>query len=259
MTKNKKKYYIILGILGIYFLIMLVVFIIPGILNKQRETYLLIGNEAKWQYKDETWEDLEDKKEYNWKKFAVYEDNIFLGNYYALLSETWHFYDNKNKPVKLDSPNFLAIRSNGKYNVANFEEREITEEEMKYVEEVLKDNNITTTKFTASNIFNYDLDNDKKEEKVFTISNIFTEEFTEKIFNFIFVVKDDKITVVSKTIDDFPNMYNNCKMYVDKVIDVNGDNKYEIITGCEYYSVMGNCLEMYEYSNNQYHKIKSCN
>ena len=44
MKKDRKKYYIGLGILIIYFIVMLVVFIIPAILKSGIETYILIDN-----------------------------------------------------------------------------------------------------------------------------------------------------------------------------------------------------------------------
>lgn len=258
MKKNNRKYYIVLGVVIIYFIAIVIIFIIPKLLNSGVRTYLLIDNYDKWQYNGEEWEDITDKNEYNWQKFDIYENNKFVGNYNALFNETWHFYDDDNTPIKIDSTNMIAIRSNRKYSVADFKEREISQDEMKYVNKVLEDNNISTTDFTASSVIEYDINNDKEDEKIFTISNIFTENFTKDIFNFIFVVKGDRITVVSKTTDDFTNMYDNCKMYVSKIVDVDGNNKYEIITGCGYYSDRNNCFEMYELHNNKYQKIKSC-
>ena len=259
MKKDKKKYYICLGLLITYFLIMLLFFIIPSILKSNTKTYLLIDNYEKWQYNGENWEDITDKSEYNWQKFDIYENNKYIGKYNALFNETWHFYDDNDKPVKIDSTNMIAIRSNRDYSIADFNEREISDKEIEYVKKVLEENKISTNDFTSSSVIEYDLDNDNEMEKIFTISNVFTENVAEKIFNFVFVVKDDKITVVSQTISNYEDMYDNCKIYVSKIIDVNNDNKYEIITGCGYYSDMQNCFEMYELDNNKYQKIKSCN
>lgn len=258
MKKDNKKYYIILGVLGVYFIILLIAFIIPSIKENNKDIYLLIDNYAKWKYVDSEWIDIKDDEEYNWKKFDIYENNLYIGKYYAFNVDRLRFYDKNDNPIKLDYPNFIAIKSNNKYKVANYEEKEIDNENMKYVNEVLKDNNISTTNFTNRTMFSYDLDNDKEEEKIFTITNVFTDEEINKIFNFIFMVKGDRITVVSKTIDDYTNMYDNCKLYVNKVIDVDNDSKYELITGCGYYSETKNCIEMYKLKRGKYTKIKSC-
>ena len=258
MKKDRKKYYIGLGILIIYFIVMLVVFIIPAILKSGIETYILIDNYEKWQYNGDVWKNITDKSKYNWQKFDIYEDNKYVGNYNALFNETWHFYDDDNKPVKIDSTNMIAIRSNRDYAVADFTEREITSEEMKYVNEILKEKDITTNDFTSSSVIDYDLDHDLEDEKIFTISNVFTENISDKLFNFVFVVNDEKIMILAETVADFSDMYDNCKMYVSKIVDTNGDDKYEIITGCGYYSDTENCFEMYELDNNEYQKIKAC-
>lgn len=258
MKKDKKKYFICLGLLIIYFLAMLFIFIIPSILKSNTGTYLLIDNYEKWKYNGKTWENITDKSEYNWQKFDVYENNKYIGKYNALFNETWHFYDDNDKPIKIDSTDMIAIRSNRNYSVANFNEREIYDNEMAYVNKVLEENGISTNDFTSSSVIEYDLDNDNEFEKIFTISNVFTENETEKIFNFVFVLKNDKIIDISKTISNYADMYDNCKMYVSKIIDVNNDKKYEIITGCGYYSDTKNCFEMYELHNHKYRKIKSC-
>ena len=258
MIKKNRKYVVVLVILGIYFLIMLFLFIIPKIINRKTEITLLIGNNANWHYEDEKWEDVSNIRDYNWDKFDLYEDSTYKGNYSALFNDTWHFYDDKNTPINLESPNFLAIKTNRDYKIAEYLEKEISTDELKYVNEVLENYDINTSDFTSSNVLTYDIDSDNKEEKIFTISNVFTENFTSKIFNFIFIVKDDKITVISHTVDDIKNMYDNCKLYIDKIIDLNNDGNYEIITGCGYYSNRDTCYEMYEKVGNKYQKVKSC-
>ena len=270
--KKNNRYYIILAILLIYFVFIFFVFILPNILKKETKTYLLIDSDAKWQYINGKWSDIEDSKVYNWQKFAIYENSGFKGNYYPLYNEKWHFYDNDENPIKIDKYHFLGIKSNKKYQVATFNTEDISETYQKYIKEVLNKYKLSSTNFTNAKVIKYDLDGDEQEEKIYSISNVFVEEFTEKIFNFIFVVKDDKITIVSKSIDKYSNMLDNCQDMVSKIVDVDNDGNYELITSCYKYNInapctdgcadfgsIDACVEMYQKDKNGYKRIKKCN
>ena len=105
----------------------------------------------------------------------------------------------------------------------------------------------------------YDIDNDGSKEKIMMISNMFETEYAPKnIFSFIFVVKDDKITIVSKTVDTLDNIYKHAATRVHSLVDIDGNGIYEIITTGGYYNNNNRCVEMYEYQKGKYKKIKSC-
>ena len=64
-----------------------------------------------------------------------------------------------------------------------------------YVKSVLAENGIPTdSKFTKAVRIPVDFDNDAVEEQFYIITNVFPMDFTpEKVFSFVFMVKDNKI------------------------------------------------------------------
>lgn len=47
-------------------------------------------------------------------------------------------------------------------------------------------------------------------------------------------------------------MYDSCKIYLQNIIDLDNDNKYELITGCGYYSNNGVINNIYTLKNKEY-------
>ena len=262
--ENKKRWYIfVLVLLGVYFVIMFIFVLYPSMKNDEREIFLMVDQDAKWKYENQEWQDIPvtEKDSYNWQKFDIYQNNTLLGNYYLLDNDGWYIYDDDRHPVAKDGVSMLAIRTNQEYQYGAFTSEEVSESDMTYVEQVLNEHNITTRNFSTLEMFSFDLDSDGEEEKVFTVSNIFNLDFVtppRNIFNFIFVVDDNKILPILEEVDTYDNMYDHCKAYVDYVIDTDGNGNYEIITGCGYYSNQRQCIEMYELERGSYQQVKSC-
>lgn len=261
MEKNKKKYYVIIAILVIYFLCMFIFIIYPAMKKSKRQIYIMVDNAAKWKFEGDKWEDIPDDESnlYNWQKFKLYKDSVYAGEYNLLYNDRFLVYDDQRKPVPMTNYDFLAVRSNQKFSVAEYETVEIDEEHMKYVEQILNEYHITSRELVTKQMIIYDIDSDGNNETIMNISNLFeTQAAPSKIFSFIFVVKDDKITIVSKIVDTLDKKLNYCKPYIHSLIDTDNNKNYEIITGCGYYMNNKNCVEMYEYQSKKYQKIKSC-
>ena len=64
--------------------------------------------------------------------------------------------------------------------------------------------------------------------------------------------------MIKKDIDTYDQLYSMCQAYVPYLVDLTGNGKYSIITGCGYYSNKADCIEMYQLKHGKYIKVKSC-
>lgn len=262
MKKIEGRYKIAFVILVLYIGLMIYLFG-AKIFSPKPKTYLLIGSTAQWKFDGSSWKNIEsDEKDlYAWKNYDVFVDRKKFGNYKVTFSEKkWYLFENNRTPVNYQG-DFLGIRSNRPYKVADFETEEVTTQDLPYIEKVLEDNGLKTNQsYTDSYKAVYDIDSDGKEETIYVISNMFPLDFApSNVFNFVFVVDNGKIRMVYKTIDAFTNMYNHCKIRLHYLVDTDDNGKYEIILNCNYYSTQGTCTTMYEKKGSKYERIKSCN
>ncbi len=262
MKKIEGKYKIVIVILVLYVGLMVVLFG-PSIFRGKTKSYLLIGSSAKWQFKDNKWKDITSNEVdlYAWKDFDIFINRKKLGNYLVTYSEDqWYLFQKDRTPVNYEG-DFLGIRSNQPYQVADFEKVDLEDSDMVYIEKVLEDHGLDKTQnYTDSYKVKMDLDHDEEDETIYTITNMFPDDFAPAtLFNFVFVEDHGKIQMVDEMMDAFTNLYNQCKINLQHIIDVDGNGKYELILNCSYYSVQGTCTSMYEKQGSKYVRIKSCN
>lgn len=258
MAEKKQRYYVLIFLLFVYLVLMFIFFLYPSYKDKHNKTSIIVDKDAKWYYEDSKWKDMTSTNQYNWQKFDIYQDGSYFGNYSLLYNDKWYAFGDNRTPITMDGTEIFAIKTNQKYKYGSFILEDISEADEKYVRKVLEDNDITALTFTTLKEVNFDLDSDGEDEKLFVVSNIFTDETVRDIFNFIFTVKNGKITIIKKDINTYDNMYRMCKAYLSHLVDITGDGNYEIITGCGYYSDKKQCIEMYQKKRNKYVKVKSC-
>ncbi len=254
--KNKKAIIIVTSIIGVYLVLAVILFGWDNFTNKFQSLYIMLDSGDKWVLKDGHFKDVEDDKEYNWKKFDVYVNNQLLGNYNLLYNNIWYLFDD-NRNSKSYGGSLIAIRGNKKYEVIDFQEEDLNEEDLKKVKNVLKSENIEYTyNLSYKKKVTLDVDGDSKEETIYAISNVFTSEPNQK-FSIVFI-DNDGIEVLYKDVKKPSKMYEMCMPKVKFIIDIDKDLKYEIITECTYFSVMGSCDSLYKIKNNSYKKFKGC-
>jgi len=143
------------------------------------------------------------------------------------------------------------------YDGSLLKKANINEEDLKKVKNVLKSENIEYTyNLSYKKKVTLDVDGDSKEETIYAISNVFTSEPNQK-FSIVFI-DNDGIEVLYKDVKKPSKMYEMCMPKVKFIIDIDKDLKYEIITECTYFSVMGSCDSLYKIKNNSYKKFKGC-
>lgn len=253
-SKNNKPYIIVLVILIILFLIAIITIGISDI-NK-KNLYLIVDQSSVWEYQKTKWVNISilNYEQYNWQKCNYYEEGKMLGNNYLVYTNNkWYVFDS-NKDAIIQNNTFLAVGGNKKATVKNTNQLPTDKSDEIIIQQVLRENSITDYEnyVTRSKVIT-DLDNDNEEETLYILSNMFPTDFSPtKVYNIVFVKDRDSIIYVYKDIDDLANMYNNCKVYLNNILDVNEDNKYEIIIGCGYYSTNGVENNMYTLKNKEY-------
>lgn len=258
MKKDKK--------VAIFILIFLIVgaiifFLTIGIdlLNKSSENIIIIGNSGGFKKVNSRWVHINTKNELkslSGNKFNVYVDNSYFGNYNLLYDDKWYLFKNDDTPVNYNG-NMLALSGSIKYKVANFTTHDI--EDKTYVNRVLRENNISEDSIlTYSYYTDIDLNNDGVLERIYTISNKFPYEDVGNLsFSYIFMLKNDKIIYLYKNKEEIDDVYSGCNPYISNLIDIDEDNKLEVIIGCSYYSVEGTKYNLYKFNDYMFKSLVS--
>lgn len=237
--KKKKRYYVILIILVVFTLVMYFAFGKEYVQKGKEETTIIIGDNTIWNYSDRRWLNITNNisvDNFNWLDYTIYIDNKKIGKYYLWYDdEKWYIFDKDKKAINRDG-NIIAYRSNYDIKVSDFTSNEIRN--YYHVSKVLKDNDLSTSsKFTSATETTIDIDNDGKNETLYFVSNAFPLDFNpDKIFSFVFMVKDSQIYSIYTDVAG-NNTNNGCKPYLSAVIDVDNDNTYELVVSCGKYSV----------------------
>ena len=147
----------------------------------------------------------------------------------------WYAFNSNKTAVKMEGE-LIAYKANYDLKIKEFETKENNNNT--YVHQVLKDNNLSTSsQMTVNNVVNFDIDADGVEEQFYVISNAFASDFyPDTIFSIVFMVKEQKIYSMYTNIEK-ANYGNGCKPYIRTFLDINDDDKHELILTCAKYSV----------------------
>jgi hypothetical protein len=237
----RKGTYIVLIVILIVFLgAMYLLFGKDNISKDRYSTTFIIGDKTIWNYSSRSWGTLQNYKnigEINWKKFTVYEDNKKLGNYLVWYDDKWYFFTDSKEAVMTNGGKILAYNSNHPIKVADFKEEVVDSSDKDIVDFVLSDHDLSTSsKFTVSKKITMDLDNDEEQETIYCLSNAFATEFIpDTVFSYVVVKDGTNVYYLYESTEDNKGT-NSCRPFIHHIIDVNNDNKYEIIVSCGYYS-----------------------
>lgn len=255
--KNKKTIIIIFSILVPYLVLIVLLFGSSELKDKIYSMDILLSSGAKWHLEDGKWSDINDEKEYNWKKFDVYINNDLIGNYNLLYNKKWYVYDNKKNLIDYNGT-IVAIKGNKKYKLINFHKSNFDTTGENLLKSILREKNINFSNNFQGTKISVDLDNDGKEEIIYTASNAFIDdEMINRRYSIIFI-KDDKTQIIYEDYQDVSMKYSMCVPKINTIIDLDKDSKYELITECDFYSIMGSCTSLYAMKNNNYELIKGC-
>ena len=252
-----KKYYILIAILIAYFLIIFLIFGLDNLKLEQRTATIFIDKETAWSLEKNKWNKIEiDNEKISNQKFNVFINNENIGNFYLEKKENWFLYDTSRNPYNYELGNFFAIRANYDVNVLNIKEQNISD--INFIKKVLNDNGITESEeLTVASQYEFDIDNDGVKEVFYAVGNAFSRETSpSKVFSIVFMKKDKEMYYLHKEIE-MNDGQNGCKPYINTVIDLDSDFKYEIIVSCGYYSIQNRSDKLYTFKNNEFQLLAS--
>lgn len=233
------RYKVITIILVVYLVVFFLIYGLSNIKNGQRKLTLLVGDNTVWDYSNRSWLNItreETLDSLNWQEYKVFLDNKYFGEYSMWYDDNkWYAFNSNKTAVKMEGE-LIAYKANYDLKIKEFETKENNNNT--YVHQVLKDNNLSTSsQMTVNNVVNFDIDADGVEEQFYVISNAFASDFyPDTIFSIVFMVKEQKIYSMYTNIEK-ANYGNGCKPYIRTFLDINDDDKHELILTCAKYSV----------------------
>lgn len=260
--RSKKRYIVLLLILIIFAVVMFFLFAKDNLKEEKEATTLIVGNTSVWKYSSRRWLNVTNPTtidSINWMNFEVYEEGKHLGNYSVWNDGSEWYYFKENKDSIKPTGKVLAYKSNFEIKVKEFSEEQIDQSDIKYIDYVLEENELSTSSlFTSSFKVNIDYDSDGEEETFYVLSNAFPTEFIpEQIFSLVFMVKDNSIYYLYNSIDE--NRSNNgCRPYFNYFLDLTNDGIDEIILSCGQYSTKGTIDMLYKFVDDEF-KIQISN
>lgn len=233
------RYKVITIILVVYLVVFFLIYGLTNMKNGQRELTLLVGDNTVWNYSNKSWLNItreETLDSLNWQEYKVFLDNKYFGEYSMWYDDNkWYAFNSNKTAVKMEGE-LIAYKANYDLKIKEFETKENNNNT--YIHQVLKDNNLpTSSQMTVNNVINYDIDNDGVAEQFYIISNAFASDFyPDTIFSIVFMVKEEKIYSMYTNVEK-ANYGNGCKPYIRTFLDINDDDKHELILTCAKYSV----------------------
>ena len=249
--KNNKVYIILIIILIIYLLI--TVLTIKKINKKEKIQSYLVTSNTKFRYENKELVKLDDNST-NWKKYNIYVNNSYIGEYQLQYNEKWHIYDEDRNPIKYEG-NIIAT-SNLEIKVYNYEKQDITDSEANRINEFLNNEKVNIVEYNKYNSkIEIDLDNDNKNEKLYIVNSKINGN-DNNIFSMILLDKSNKITVVSSKVVPLYSKEKILLYDIYGIIDIEDDKKLEIIVNETQYSQPDTSNEqVYKLNNNKYKKL----
>lgn len=249
---NKRYIYVIIGLIISFFLFFFI-YGINSIKNYRNDETLILSDDVAFRKYKGKWGKINSHKNLNWKKYHIYINNEYFDDQYLYYNEKWYIFK-KDKTAIPYNGDILAFNSD--YKVINFNTTNINFD--KYIKKVLNDNKANNYGIDSSYYSDLDLDSDGILERIYVISNRFSKELDSGMFfSYIFLVKDGKITYIYKDSSIDNNSYEGCKPYISNIIDIDNDNKYEIVIACSYYSDEGTNYKLYKYHKGKFNLLVS--
>ena len=260
--KNIK--YIIIGIL--------ICILIAGTIILKRvnidikEAYISIGNSSLIEVKDDNWKYVASNRlsNFEWNKFDIYAGNEYIGNYNIQYNNIWYIFDDNYNSVNYNNMLFM-IRDTNSY-LYDFERKEINDDDLVDVKKNLDKLKIV---YEDGKIGGYkiyiDIDDDGVNEVLFNIGDISDDTISDdgtiindnygNIYSLIYLVKDDKIYFLEKSIQNQEDYYTMPYYDIAYIAKIGNNNNYKFIIYKSYFGSEDiNCYSVYEFKNN---KIKT--
>lgn len=226
--------------------------------------YVVVEDNTIWNSDGKKWSssNLRKLKRMSFNKFYSFDSNGYIGETYLNYDKSLEVFNNSYEKIPLTN-GILSIKTNSSLKntkVAKFYD-DIDDSDYPYIEEVFNKYSIKEDGETTILKYDIDINNDGKEDYIYSISNFYNDEEKIKAFSIIFSVINNKIEIIESTIVDPEDELKEKAIYLRYVVDVDSDDNYEfIILKTSFGNVEGDCNAMYKYdvSSNKYIKLIGC-
>ena len=220
--------------------------------NRNNFDYITINEKLIISKKNNRWNVIrKNLNKYSWDFYSVYVDHEYFGRNYLYFNDQIYLFD-KDKMALNYNGSFIAFNKE-EYKDVSFNTKDSTETTM--LESVLKKNKLDSKQVYTSNYYiDIDIDKDGQNEQLYVVSNRFPIDRinAKKYFGFIYLVDDNKVSILYRDVSNTTNSLSGCKPYIRNII--NKENSYYIITECASYSDGPTSLSVYEYKNGVFYK-----
>ena len=223
----KKGIIIFLSVLLVYLGVMYVLFGKKNIDEKNANEIILIHYNTKFKYNNYKWQKLEqdDYIEYEGKKYNIYNNGKFFGNYELMFNKKWYMFDDDSDSIKFNFELF-AHYGEKELKFIDYKVESLEQTDAKTINKAL---NLVGIKnyngFYEGEKISVNYDDDMRDETVYIVKG----STKENVFALAFLVDKNDITIIDSdvlNIDDEMIL----KVYrFHSIIDVGNDKKYEII------------------------------
>lgn len=185
-------------------------------------------------------------------------DIVFISDEEKKLTFTYKsnqilFYED-DEPIIIPDSFKVAYSNKKNLNLVDYKIENINSENLPKFSDILKKHDIIGYDYlTTSEKLSYDFDNDGKNEELYFVSNLFEELKYDKVFSFVYYIKDDEIIYLQEDVIESENAYDICVSDINSIIDISG-NKIMTIT-CEYFSEIGDENNIYNYQKSKFNQL----
>ena len=178
-------------------------------------------------------------KSYDWKKYDLYLNDEFLGNYYLMNNKKLYIFDDDKKPIQW-KVGTVAFGGNVKSKVSKISTSKISDVDYTYINEVcksLKVKNVDFSKIINQYKYLVDIDGDKELDTIYSISNAQMEGAypSKQTFTIVFLRKNNKNIIIYKSIENKSNYFSG--FAADMIVfTMENDKKPKILMNFSTYS-----------------------
>ena len=265
-----KKYTKVSIFIIIFFIVLLLVVFLSSdekktiFQSRKYESYLIVGQNSVFSYQNKNIYNVKKNQELmnkiDWEQFTIINNHKKLGNYLMHFDEKWYLFDDNKSSIDYNEDNLIAYRSNYDIKYIYEEQNDVIDD--KYINKVLKAKKLSGENITYSSEVYFDIDNDGQNETFYVVGNAMPFEANkDKKYAITFMVKDEVIYLINVNLfEDFNRVI--CLPNIEGFVDLNSNDKNEIIVSCNTMSNSQQRVDIYEFNKNNnklYFQLKASN
>lgn len=255
ITEEEKKMLIKVGILFLIIImaaLIYVFFIKHG--QKGSDQYLIVDNYLILEKNNDKWNQIQEYNDELSKKTYNITDGINSYNNITMQysqNRNWYFFDKDYNQIQM--PKFRVATRNISVKLADYKKENVDNiTDDVFINEVFNSYSVTNRETYRASKVTYDFDQDGIEETIYTLGNNTLESVDYVIRGFLFVVKNDKVTML-KQIKNGP-------FCVMEILDLDNDGKYEMIVSEKVLNMptFDSCYLIYNLEGNKWNIKHEC-